>query len=59
VRLIVFNTIGQEVAVLVDEQREAGVYTVPFNAAVLPSGVYTYRITAGEFTSTRKMLLIR
>jgi hypothetical protein len=59
VRLIVFNTIGQEVAVLVDEQREAGVYTVSFNAAALPSGVYTYRITAGEFTSTRKMLLIR
>jgi hypothetical protein len=59
VRLTVFNTIGQEVAVLVDEQREAGVYTVPFNAAVLPSGVYTYRITAGEFVATRKMLLIR
>ena len=58
VTLRVFNTLGQQVEVLVDEEKEAGVYQVHWNAGV-PSGVYFYRIQAGEFVETRKMLLLR
>ena len=59
VSLTVFNLLGQEVAVLVDETQEAGYKTVSFNAGYLPSGVYTYRITAGTFTDTKRMLLLK
>ncbi|HLF13290.1 MAG TPA: T9SS type A sorting domain-containing protein [Bacteroidota bacterium] len=59
VTLTVFNMLGQEVAVLVNEVQGPGYKTVSFDASNLPSGVYTYRITAGTFTDVKKMLLIR
>jgi hypothetical protein len=59
VLLTVFNMLGQEVAVLVNEMQEPGDKTVSFDASNLPSGVYTYRITAGTFTDVKKMLLIK
>ncbi|MBZ0181278.1 MAG: T9SS type A sorting domain-containing protein [Melioribacteraceae bacterium] len=59
VELKVFNILGQEVASLVNEVKNAGVHTVSFNASSLASGVYLYRITAGSFVSTKKMLLIK
>ncbi len=59
VRLSVFNVIGQEVAVLVDGDQEAGYGEVVFDASFLPSGVYLYKITAGDFSDSRKMLLLR
>jgi hypothetical protein len=59
VRIAVFNVIGQEVAVLVDGVQEAGYGEVTFDASAIPSGVYLYRITAGEFTDMKKMLLVR
>ncbi len=59
VKLIVFNSIGQEVAVLVNESQQPGVYTVNFDASSLSSGVYFYKLTAGDFISTRKMLLLK
>jgi len=59
IRLSVFNMLGQEVAVLVNESQEAGYRTVSFDATNLPSGVYTYRITAGTFTDGKKMLLLK
>ncbi len=59
VRLSVFNVLGQEVAVLVDGWEAAGSRSVTFDARSVPSGVYTYRITAGNFTATGKMLLVR
>jgi ligand-binding sensor domain-containing protein len=58
ITLRVFSTLGEEVAVLVDEQEEAGVYQVRWNAHV-PSGVYFYRLQAGQYTNTKKMLLLR
>ena len=59
VSLRIFNTLGQQVALLVSEQRPAGVYTVTFHANDLPSGMYFYRLIAGNFQQTRKMLLLK
>ncbi len=56
VMIAVFNTAGQNVAVLVDKQMEAGKYTLNFNASRLSSGVYFYRMQAGNFAATRKLL---
>jgi photosystem II stability/assembly factor-like uncharacterized protein len=59
VTLKVFNVIGQEIAELVNEVKQAGSYTIEFNANSLPSGVYIYKLNSGNFTSTKKMLLIK
>ncbi|HLF14800.1 MAG TPA: Ig-like domain-containing protein, partial [Bacteroidota bacterium] len=59
VRIAIYNMVGQEVAVSVDRDQEAGTWEVAFDAVSLPSGVYTYRITAGAFTDAKKMVLIR
>ncbi len=59
VKLIVYNTIGQEVQTLVDGEKAPGLYEVEFNAAILPSGVYFYRLEATNFVETRKMILMK
>jgi hypothetical protein len=59
VRLTVYNLLGQKIATLADNRMEAGVHNVTFNAARLASGVYFYRLEAGEFMSQKKMLLLR
>jgi hypothetical protein len=59
VRLAVFDVRGREVAVLVDGHQPKGTHRVTWNAAGLPSGIYFCRITAGAFTATRKMCLLR
>jgi hypothetical protein len=59
VSLRIFNLLGQEVATLVNEIRPAGTYRVSFNAGSLTTGVYFYRLTADNFTQTKRMLLIR
>jgi hypothetical protein len=58
VSLRIFNTLGQEVATLVNEQKEAGYYQVRWNA-VVPSGIYFYQLQAGEFVETKKMILLK
>lgn len=55
----IFNMLGQEVAGLLNSELAAGKHEVKFNASNLPSGVYTYRLTAGVYTEARKMLLAR
>jgi hypothetical protein len=55
----VFNVLGQEVATLVHETLGAGNHAVTFNAKSLASGLYFYRITAGQFTSVKKMMLLK
>jgi len=57
--LKVFNILGQEVATLVNEVQSAGQHSVNFNASGLASGVYLYRLQAGEFTSSYKMVLMK
>ncbi len=59
VRLSVFDILGREVATLVDEEKPAGEYTVRWNADGMPSGVYFYRMQAGAFTATKKVMLLR
>jgi Secretion system C-terminal sorting domain len=59
VMLAILNAIGEEIAVLVSEEKEAGYHTVEFNAAKLPSGVYFYQLKAGNFFDTKKMILLK
>ncbi|MCH7974192.1 MAG: T9SS type A sorting domain-containing protein [Bacteroidetes bacterium] len=55
----VYDVLGKEVASLVNEELKAGSYKFNFNAKGLTSGVYFYRLTAGNFTQTKKMILLR
>jgi len=57
--LTVFNTLGQQVALLRDGMHEAGYHEVAFDGSTLPSGVYFHRLRAGEFVQTRRCLLLR
>jgi len=57
--LKMYNLIGEEIATLVDEQQRAGRYNVTLNAGNLASGVYLYKIMAGDFVSTRKLVLAK
>jgi hypothetical protein len=66
VRLSVLNILGEEIRILLNEEKEAGYHSVDFNSKDLPSGVYFYRIQSGPSTSsgqvfieTKKMILIR
>ncbi len=58
-KLVVYNSLGEKIATLVDEQRSPGIYEVQFNASSLASGVYYYRLTSGQFTKTKKLLLLK
>jgi len=57
--LKVYNTLGQEVAALVNEVIEPGLHEVLFDASSLPSGVYIYRIEAGEYVESKKLLFLK
>jgi hypothetical protein len=59
VRLSVYDMLGREVSVLVDERRDAGVHEIKFNASGLASGVYVYRLQAGDFVSSKQLLLLK
>jgi N-acetylneuraminic acid mutarotase len=59
VQLVVYDLLGREVAVLVNERRAAGSYGDTFDASALASGVYIYRLIAGSFVSSRAMLLLK
>ena len=59
VKLSVFNMLGQKVADLVNGEQNPGTYAAPFNASNLSSGIYFYRLSAGSFVSTKKMILIK
>lgn len=59
VMLKVYSLLGEEVATLVQEQREAGEHRVQWQANDLPSGVYVYRLQGGDFAESKKLLLLR
>ncbi|MBK7228925.1 MAG: T9SS type A sorting domain-containing protein [Ignavibacteriales bacterium] len=64
VELKVYDVLGNEVATLINEEKSAGVFEVQFNVTqdsrpAMSSGVYFYKLTAGDFASTKKMILIK
>ncbi len=59
VKLIVYNSLGQEVSTLINSTQDAGVHNINFNASNLTSGLYFYRIEAGNFTQVKKMILLK
>ncbi len=59
VRLTVYDVLGREIKVLVDQEKPAGTYEVQFDGTSLPSGVYYYRIETGKYSDTKKLLLLK
>ena len=59
VKLTLFDILGQEIKTLANEFKEAGVHTLNFDAQNLNSSIYLYRIEAGSFVQTRKMILVK
>jgi hypothetical protein len=57
--LKIYNIMGQEVATLINEEKAAGVYEINFNAINLASGTYLYKLQAGSFVETKKMILLK
>jgi len=53
------DVLGNEVELLVNQKRTAGVYEVDFDGTNLPSGIYFYRLIAGNFTDTKRMILLK
>ena len=54
-----YDILGREVSVLVNERKNAGVHEVQFDASTLASGVYLYRLQAGDFVQSRKLVVLR
>jgi hypothetical protein len=59
VQLSIFDMLGRAVSVLVNERRDAGVHEVKFDGSNLASGVYFYRLQAGDVTQTKRLILLR
>ena len=59
VKVAVYDLLGREINTIVNENQKAGTYTVQFDAAGLPSGVYFYKLITNGFTETRKMMLLK
>ena len=59
VLLTVYNTLGQKVAALVQREQDAGSYEVKFDGTALASRIYIYRLQAGSFVDTKRLLLVR
>lgn len=59
ITLKVYDVLGREVAILVNEYKRAGNYKVSFEGADLPSGIYFYTLKVGNFINTKKMILLR
>jgi hypothetical protein len=59
VKLVIYDVLGREVQILVNEEMAAGSYNAQFDGANLASGIYFYRIEAGNFTALKKMMLIK
>jgi photosystem II stability/assembly factor-like uncharacterized protein len=59
VQLTIYDILGKVVAVLVNEEKQTGVYEVDFDGSNLSSGIYFYKLSAGEFTDTKKLVLLK
>ena len=59
VTLKVYDVLGNDIAILVNEEKPAGTYEVEFDGTGLPSGIYIYRLQAGDFVDSKKMILLK
>lgn len=59
VKIKIYDTLGKEITTLVNEEKQPGFYQVVFNGSNLPSGVYMYKLEAGDFTATKKLMLLK
>ena len=59
VRLAIYDALGREVDILIDKEMTAGNYNVDWNASGYAAGIYFYTISANDFTSTKKMVLLK
>jgi hypothetical protein len=59
VKLIIYDILGREAATFIDENLKPGTYEAEWDASNYPSGVYFYKILAGNYTETRKMVLVK
>ena len=59
VQLTIYNVLGSRIATIVNEYKQAGNYSVQFNGSNLPSGIYFYRLEAGQFSQVKKMMLVK
>ncbi|MBK6774149.1 MAG: T9SS type A sorting domain-containing protein [Ignavibacteria bacterium] len=59
VKLIIYNSLGKQVTTLVHRKQNPGNYSVEFNGEGLPSGIYFYKLEAGDFGETKKMVLLK
>jgi hypothetical protein len=59
VTLRVFDVLGRELRILINSPQDAGIYTLAFDGSNLPSGIYSYTLSAGDFEETKVMLLIK
>ncbi|MCI0472797.1 MAG: T9SS type A sorting domain-containing protein [Ignavibacteria bacterium] len=59
VKISVFDITGKEVAVLVNQQLQPGTYETEWNASAFASGVYFYKLTSGNYTETKRMILMK
>ncbi|MBE2226118.1 MAG: T9SS type A sorting domain-containing protein, partial [Ignavibacteria bacterium] len=59
VLLKIYDVLGKEIAVLVNEELKPGIYEINWNAENLPSGVYFYSLITNEFTQTKKMVVVK
>jgi photosystem II stability/assembly factor-like uncharacterized protein len=58
-KLVIYDMLGKEAAILVNEQLKPGIYEVNWDAGFYPSGVYFYKLIAGDYTETKKMVLVK
>ncbi|MEO8666465.1 MAG: agmatine deiminase family protein [Ignavibacteria bacterium] len=59
ISLVVYDMLGNEIKTLVNEKQNAGSYSVTFDGANLPSGIYFYKLTAGSYSDTKRMILLK
>ena len=59
VRLKIYDILGNEIATLINEEQKPGDYEVNFNAGNLNSGIYMYKLQAGDYINVKKMILIK
>jgi len=59
IKLSVYNSIGQEIVTLINKEMPIGNHTITFNASTLPTGIYFYRLLSGNYSETKKMVLIK